>query len=130
MQRVIIMSGLPGSGKTWKRENTPALAGLAHLDIADVYTSLPHSSWSEVMSAFIVSLHKLLRESDTVVVEGLFLAESTTRAWLLREIRSIGAVVEEFYMNTPVETCRERVLLQNNSRQGVRLRLLDKLGGA
>jgi len=36
-KKVILLAGVPGAGKTHTRKNDSALAGLPHLDIADVY---------------------------------------------------------------------------------------------
>ena len=93
MKRAIILSGVSGTGKTHGRLNDPALKDLPYVDVADFYREFPELDRASATAAVCRKARELLEAHDTVV-EGYYLPGSTTRNWLLNDMRVAGAVVE------------------------------------
>jgi len=133
MSKVTIVAGLPGSGKTFYRQNDPILRDQVHIDIQDVYADLPDEAWGGVMSALCCKLQKVLRQNASVVVEGCFLPGSQSLNWLKMEARRCRAIVDYVLMDTPVNVCRQRILDDRDSGRvaaglsQIRLNLLERL---
>ena len=113
MKKVIILSGVSGTGKTSARTHDPDLKNLPCVDIADIYRKFPEFDWMDATACLIRKASMLFREHGIVVIEGYFLKGSFTRNWLVRDLKVAGVHnvdIREFW--APIDTCVDRVAAQ------------------
>jgi predicted kinase len=110
MSRVIVLSGVSGVGKTHLRTTDAELSQYPHVDIADVYRAWPEADWWMATQELCRRVRKLLRQkSSTVVVEGYFVAGSSSRRMLTEDAKVGGYTLEFRDLEAPLETCLERI---------------------
>ena len=112
MKRAIVLAGVSGVGKTHTRLNDPQLRDLPHLDIADVYRQFPELDWMEAFWALVKRVREALKDHPAVVIEGYLLPNSTTRRFLLNDMKVAGVQVEVRDLRAPFEVCQERIAAQ------------------
>ncbi|MDJ0664591.1 MAG: ATP-binding protein [Acidimicrobiia bacterium] len=111
--RLIIVCGLPGSGKTTHAEQLAALHGGFRLSADDWMGVLDINLWDGDARDRIERLQwelaqDLLRRGQTVIIEWGTWGRSERDA--LREgARALGAAVELHYLDEPIEVLWERV---------------------
>ena len=111
-KKVIVLSGVSGTGKTHARLHDPELKNLPCVDIADVYREFPEFSWYEALPAMLKRMRKELEEHDTVIVEGYFLPGTRSRNALDTDLRVAGVDIEYRFFWAPFEVCQERIAAQ------------------
>jgi len=112
MKRVIILSGVSGTGKTHARTHLPELKDLPFVDIADIYAEWPEFDWFSATVCLCKRVRKLLEEHDTVVVEGYFLAASISLRMLENDLHVIGAKADIRVFWEPLGVCEQRLIRQ------------------
>jgi predicted kinase len=112
MKKVIVLSGVSGTGKTPARLNDPELKTLPCLDIADIYEEFPEFGWYEALYALLKRARLLLQKHDTIVIEGYFLRFSTSRCILVNDMQVAGAKVEFREFWAPFQVCALRITQQ------------------
>ena len=112
MKQAIVLCGVSGTGKTYARLNDPALKNLPYVDVADFYREFPGLDWASATAVVCRKAREMLEAHDAIVIEGYCLPGSTTRNWLLNDMRVAGAVVEIREFWAPMETCIERISAQ------------------
>ena len=65
-KRVIVLSGVSGTGKTHARTTDPELQVLPHLDIADIYREFPGMDWYMALHALLKQMRALLKEHEAI----------------------------------------------------------------
>ena len=86
--KAIVMTGVPGAGKTRYRESN--LSHLPHVDIKDIYDAVGDISWDAAVMAMLVKAGKLFQDgASTVVLEGIFLPGTPSRELLECELRDM-----------------------------------------
>lgn len=117
MKTVIVLAGLPGSGKTHLRLTDPELSGLLFADIADIYKEAREQygfvmEWDLATETLIRRYWEILHQNDTVVVEGVFMPGSPSRQMLMNDARVGGyELVFRDITADPVE-CDRRIRAQ------------------
>lgn len=124
-KRVIILCGVSGVGKTHARLHDPELVDLPYVDIADVYRDLPYASARVATEALINKVLKLLKEHDSVVVEGYFLPDTPSRSLLITRLDRFAQVLFRL-MVEEIEVCRLRVI-GSGEDVDLRLEILNKV---
>jgi len=125
--RLICLSGLPASGKTYLRTNT--YPDIHYLDIADYYArghKFPHA-WRELLYDLDANIHK----HKIMILEALLLPETATRKMIQTRY---GTIIEFVDLTTDIATCRNR--LENDVISGkitrsnfdLRIKLLENVG--
>jgi predicted kinase len=141
-KRLIVLSGLSGSGKTYARVNTPELKDIPYMDMAEIYLQNPDQSWGAALNLAFSGLEKFFYDHDTLILEGYFLKGSASRQWVEWMCTRNGWEVEYHEFMATYKECRERILAQeqrslaaaksDDEREKVkrfteaRLRLLEK----
>ena len=125
---LIIIGGVPGSGKTYHRTHTPSLMTLPYVDIADVYADHPMRTddYTIIYAYFIKRVKRLLETHDTVVGEGLFIPYSQTRGWLVADCRYDGIEVQFIDCHASLRTCTNRIE-QSADREKMRIAMLKRV---
>jgi predicted kinase len=126
---VVLMMGIPGSGKTTRAKELVAAHGLIRVNKDDIRAmmGLPYSTEMEkiVRSAHSQAIVAALRNGFSVVVDDA----SNLKEWTRKEIQSLIRTVEnsnpeygqiemilnEECLNTPIEECIKRDLQRPNS---------------
>jgi predicted kinase len=112
MKKVIVLSGVSGTGKTPARLNDPELKTLPCLDIADIYEEYPEFGWCEALHALLKRVRLLLQKHDVIVIEGDFLPETVSRTILVNDLKVAGAKVEVREFWAPLQVCALRITQQ------------------
>lgn len=119
-QKVIILKGLPGSGKTtWAKEQVDKNPEkFKRINKDDLREMLDNSKYSKNNEEFIIKTHdKLLywavQDGYTVIVDNTNLTQHHENR--VREIVGDKAIVEIKEFNTPLEECIERDKKRANS---------------
>lgn len=107
-KKVILLTGVSGSGKTYTRIHDERLASLPYLDIADIYAQLD-VRWDQALKELISRIHDTLELSDQVVVEGYFLKGSPSRRILEQELARRNIVLELIELAADYRTSFERI---------------------
>ena len=90
MKTLIVLSGLPGSGKTHTRLTDPDLRDLPAFDIADIY-------------------QEALTEHDVVIIEGCFMPDSPSLEQVRQSARVYGFTVDYRTHDVDPVLCAERI---------------------
>jgi predicted kinase len=111
--RLVIVSGLPGSGKTTLAKTLEEKLRAIRLSPDEWMDALSINLWDEAMRAKIEALQwklsqELLALGNTVIVEWGTWARSE-RDTLRLGARSLGAAVELHYLSAPPEVLLERI---------------------
>jgi len=126
--KAVIVTGVPGSGKTYERMTNQELASLPFVDIADVYRDIPDISWDAAVSAMLVKAEKLFLEgASTVVLEGIFLPGTPSRKLLEHELEDMRVDAEFILAHRSYMACRKGVIRSSEGKYETekRLHLLD-----
>jgi len=140
MAKVIVVAGLPGSGKsTYIRDNLSDIPGV---DVADIYRehrerfpSYP-ITWEMAHSKLLRQVIQLTEDHSTVWVEGLFRPDSPSLHQLKDALKVKGVALEVIRLNASVEECFTRVVKQFNEGEispedtRARVRILRDIAGA
>ena len=142
MKKVIVLSGIPGCGKTWSRENSPELSALPFIDIADIYRIHEEKfpgyeplDWCTATLKLLRLVREILPQKNVVVVEGCFLEGRPSRNLLKEDARVGGYALEFVDIVADPEVCRQRILSQYTDGEidwptaNTRLRVLDSITG-
>ena len=124
-KRVIVLCGVSGVGKTWARTHISELMDLPYVDIADVYRDMPYAGARVATEALINKVLKLLKEHDSVVVEGYFLPDTPSRSLLITRLDRFAQALFRL-MVEPIEVCREQVISSQEDAD-LRLEILNKV---
>lgn len=89
--KLIMLSGVSGSGKTWRRTHDPDLVDLPFVDVQDLYRAWPGAFAAEVAFQLRDTVRKALQRSLTVVAEGYLLRHSLGRDLLAGLAHQVGA---------------------------------------
>ena len=131
-KKIILLSGVSGTGKTHARLTDSELKDLPHLDIADIYRDCPVLDWYSALLALLRQIRDAFEHHDTIVVEGYFMPGTPSQRILLDDMRVMGAQVEIRYFWAPLELCQERIVRQwergeiSNRECGRRIELLKR----
>ena len=114
---VYVMSGLPGSGKTYTRTHDPKLKHLPFVDIEDIYRDYEERfpefgklDWHTALLKLLGIASELLRQKKVVVIEGIFWPNSPSREMLGTFARVHGWTLVYIECKADVEECRKRVM--------------------
>ena len=142
MKKVIVLSGIPGCGKTWSRENSPELSALPFIDIADIYRIHEEKfpgyeplDWCTATLKLLRLVREILPQKNVVVVEGCFLEGSPSRKLLQEDARVGGHTLEFVDIVADPEVCRQRIQAQYAAGEidwptaNTRLRVLGSIIG-
>lgn len=123
--RCIVMTGVPGAGKTFHRELH--LSHLPHVDIKDVYDAVGDISWDAAVLAMLVKAAKLfVHGASEVVLEGMFLPGTPSRKLLERELESMRIDATFILKHQSYWVCRECIIRSSEGyEQRTRLEILD-----
>lgn len=124
-KKVIVLCGTSGVGKTWARERLPELRDQPCVDVADVYLDDPNANYLEATAGVISRTKTLLKDHDTVVIEGYYLPQTVTRN-MLAEGLGRYAGIDWRLMVEAVETCRRRIEA-SEERVNIRLEILESV---
>lgn len=112
--RLIVLVGLPGSGKsTWvARQRWTALSSdhLRELLLDDATAQAANAEVFRHLRALVRSRLRLGRE--TTVIDATNLTRKERRVWV-RIARELGAEVEAVWFDVPVEECKRRNLARS-----------------
>jgi hypothetical protein len=126
--RVIVLTGVPGSGKTEYRERE--LGDLDYVDIKDVYRdhlALGGQSWDGAILDITTKVGKLLMKNwEPVVIEGMFLPGTPSREKLERELRDMQVDVDWVFVHRPYADCLEGIEAGPENDKARRRLILDK----
>jgi predicted kinase len=111
--KLVLICGLPGAGKTTlAKQMADELSGIRFCPdewMEDLGISLWDGVFREKLEARLWSLGKeLLQLGQTVILEYGFWGKSE-RDEKLQEARMLGASVELHFLDTPIETLKERL---------------------
>ena len=112
MKKVIILSGVSGTGKTHARLTLPELKDLPFVDIADIYREWPEFDWQDAVVCLCKRVRKLLAEHDTVVAEGYFQKRSHSLRMLENDLSVLGVKSEVWVFWEPLGVCEQRLIRQ------------------
>ena len=117
--RLIVVCGLPGTGKTSHALEIERVAGAIRFSADDWMDDLGCDLWDEDMRARIEALQwrlaqRLLKRSLAVVIEWGTWGRDEREA-LRSRARELGATVELHYLHAPVDTLDERI--QSRARE-------------
>jgi hypothetical protein len=104
--KMYLLTGLPGSGKTYRRLNDPDLKTLPFIDIADMYRQQPGIGPTEAHLKFVYGILDLSDNYDKFIAELV----GTERQMETMQFFLDGIVeIEEIFIDTPREVCVKRV---------------------
>ena len=111
--KLVLICGLPGAGKTTlAKQMADELSGIRFCPdewMEDLGVSLWNTAFREKLETRLWLLGKeLLQLEQTVILEYGFWGRSE-RDEKLREARTLGASVELHFLDTPIETIKERL---------------------
>jgi predicted kinase len=109
MKRVICLSGVSGTGKTWWREHSKDHKHLPFVDIADIYKEAPVQWGFPAVYALWQKVEPLLAEHDMVIVEGYFLKGSESRMALNHFCERAGVELVYYVFWKPLDECIKNV---------------------
>jgi predicted kinase len=135
MKTIIAVAGLPGSGKTTRKNSDPILKGLPFIDVADVYAELPGISSQDAFGELLRQVSETLETSDAVVIEAS-LAHGHWQRSLLEGFCQVKKIKLEYIeLVVDPKVCLERVMRQYDEvylkaeSDDERLRLNNYFGG-
>jgi predicted kinase len=114
MSKLILMKGLPGSGKSTRAEEILRANGNAVRLNKDLLRTMLHfDKWSGRNEGITRNAeHALARfflgESKTVIIDDTNLNEGTLQGWKELAAKMEGVNLEYIYLNTPMEECIKR----------------------
>lgn len=139
MSHVIILAGLPGSGKThYRNQEFPDLPGVDVSEVyADHYKRFPEIplDWRLAHAVLHRKVAKLMRKHDTIWVEAMFAKGSPSLSQMISCIKFQGGTYEIRRSATPIQECLERVKAdyeagrENAIRTAARVRILRNAFG-
>lgn len=118
MSKLILMCGVPGSGKsTWVRNNfpdiTPVSRDAIRFEILDERGGVYFAYEDEVFEKFIQQIIGSLMVDEITIADATHL-NTKSRAKVLREVAKFADEIEAVVMDVHLETALER----NNKREG------------
>ena len=124
--KAIVMTGVPGAGKTRYRESN--LSHLPHVDIKDIYDAVGDISWDAAVMAMLVKAGKLFQDgASTVVLEGVFLPGTPSRELLERELRDMRIDTRFILVHLSYWACDENIVRSSEGYERAKRReILDK----
>lgn len=136
---VYVMSGLPGSGKTYTRTHDPKLRRLPFVDIEDVYRDYEERfpefgalDWHSALLKLLGIAHEILQQKKAVVIEGIFWPGSPSRKVLSTFARVHGWTLVYVECKADAGQCCQRVMDDFNagrkdwSATNIRLRIIER----
>jgi predicted kinase len=109
--KLIVLSGLSGAGKTTYR--LEQLPDIPYIDMADMY-ELGAGSWDIALSMAFDRLEAM--GGDELILEGYFLARSTSREWVDWLCERNGWEVEYICFDASYNECKKRILAQQKNQ--------------
>ena len=111
---LIVLSGLPGSGKTHTRLTDPDLRDLPAFDIADIYQEALDKyqlelDWYMATSELLRAAVQALTEHDVVIIEGCFMPDSPSMEQVRQSARVYGFTVDYRTHDVDPVLCAERI---------------------
>jgi len=120
-KRVIVLCGVSGVGKTWKRTNDWELRGLPFVDVKDIYRQYEVEdqipNWESVTDDAIDEVKALLAENQQVVLEGYFLRGSGSRRMVFANLQRDESQVDFIDLEAPLPLCIGRIEAQRASKE-------------
>jgi len=117
MTRFIVLAGLSGVGKTYRRTTDPALKDLPYVDIADIYRDNPGGiPPRDAFSMLINEAFGYINDgAEAVVLEAYFKPGSFQRKSLEYYAEGSSVQVEYIDLTASVALCKERILSQGKA---------------
>ncbi|MGD0002838.1 MAG: hypothetical protein ABSE06_01270 [Anaerolineaceae bacterium] len=113
MPKFIVLCGVSGVGKSYKRTTDPALKDLPFVDIADIYRDNPGIKPRDAFSMLINEAFSMFQDGAyTVVLEAYFKRGSFQRDALEYFCQGDGVDIEYIELSAPVEECKKRIQAQ------------------
>mmetsp|Transcript_24032 Transcript_24032/g.41345 ORF Transcript_24032/g.41345 Transcript_24032/m.41345 type:complete len:144 (+) Transcript_24032:69-500(+) len=117
---IYALGGVSGSGKTYMRNNHPALCTMKALDIADFYQQYgPDLHWSQAQQLFMQTLQAELQRdpNEHIVLEAFFGPTADHRQAVIRLANHFGVPVVWHWSWAPRQTCLARIQADPNQDQ-------------
>jgi hypothetical protein len=117
MPKFIVLAGLSGVGKTYRRTTDPALKDLPYVDIADIYRDNPGGiPPRDAFSMLINEAFGYINDgAEAVVLEAYFKPGSFQRKSLEYYAEGSSVQVEYIDLTASVAVCKERILAQGKA---------------
>ena len=112
--KLIFVTGLPGSGKSYLIHNDAKLSRLPHVDIMDIYSKYPETTvfggWEIAQDKMIAFALDLMNNGNTdVTCEAILLPGTPSRARLERVLKENKISHCFINVDASYETCMSRV---------------------
>lgn len=114
--KVIVVRGMPGTGKSRLRASRTDWTDFPQIDLADLRDEQEehdlgsYKAYKERMHRLFNWLHNRLAEKcDTVIVEGIFAPQSDSERWLIEWAADNGVELSAVTVRYPLEECLKRI---------------------
>ena len=113
MPKFIVLCGVSGVGKSYRRTTDPDLKDLPFVDIADIYRDNPGMQPRQAFSMMLNEAFGLINDGkETVVLEAYFKPKSYQREGLEYYCDSADIQIEYIELVAPVAECKKRIQAQ------------------
>jgi len=113
MPKFIVLAGVSGVGKSYRRTTDPALKDLPYVDIADIYRDNPGILPRQAFSMMVTEAFAMINDGkETIVLEALFKKNGFQREGLEYYADAADIQIEYIDLTASVEECVQRIKAQ------------------